>query len=105
MHRGLTRFGSELYETIYKEYIYIYIYRIIQFGPKAGLAPVGVCMIRGSSGRDTSFVIKVPTTSKIRRQCTEFRFMWSPNQRQVVVCSSHTPLPFGSPSVRLKKTR
>ena len=62
----------------YKKNIFIFIYGIIQFGSKAGLAPVGVCMIRGSSGRDTSFSIKVPTTSKIRRQCTEFRFMWSP---------------------------
>ena len=36
-HRGQARFGSELYDTIYKD-------GIIQFRPKAGLAPV-VCTI------------------------------------------------------------
>ena len=37
---GEARFKSDLYDTIYKESLYIY--GIIQFGPKMGLAPVKI---------------------------------------------------------------
>ena len=41
-YRDLARFGSELYDTINKDFL---IFGIIQFEPKAGLAPVYVTCI------------------------------------------------------------
>ena len=52
-HRGLARFGSELYDTIYKEFLKM-IYGIIQFGTKAVLAPV-VCSEIDMNGRDSFY--------------------------------------------------